>query len=103
MLVNISDKVCEDSVVKVDENYEEESHVEGHHVPVPFHSEGPRRHLLFLPVDTGNNGQGEHESAGLHHEVTVPYRVRILMFGNVEGVIIQSSHLIIFVTVFQVL
>ena len=38
MLVDRSDKVGEDSVVKVDENGEEESHVEGHHVPVPFHS-----------------------------------------------------------------
>ena len=92
MLVNISDKVSEDSVVKVDENYEEESHVEGHHVPVPFHSEGPRRHLTFLPVDTGNNAQGEHESAGLHQEVAVPYRVGILMFGNVEDIINPSSH-----------
>ena len=98
-----SDNVGEDSIVKVDEDYEEKSHIEGNHVPVPFHSEGPRRHLPFLPVDTGNHGQGEHESAGLHQEVAVPYRVRILMFGNVEGVIIQSSHLIIFVTVFQVL
>ena len=103
MLVNISDKVCEDSVVKVDENYEEESHVEGQHVSVPFHSEGPRRHLPFLPVDTGNHGQGEHESAGLHQEVAVPYSVRILMFGNVKGMINPSSHVIIFVTVFQVL
>ena len=94
MLVDRSDKVCEDSVVKVDENYEEESHVEGQHVSVPFHSEGPRRHLPFLPVDTGNDGHCEHDSTGLHHEVAVPYRVRILMFGNVKGIIHPSSHLI---------